>query len=303
MQVAAAIASILNHELLGSGAVIAAPPIAQSGHTVYRCEYVPRRIPSVLFPDYAQQEYGAGAIAGTGDLLLYGWGPCGHAIQECGGTFQTDSPCIARFPGKIIYVNGEEAAYEGRASAVSTRPYSFYLGPVPANSTWGRDTNGRAATHMQVLSGVSFHGLELSEAASEAGIRARQRGRAARRGFVVYACARTTHIQTYGSSPHCAALAVHSYAATNCVAEREAAFDALVNLSRHLGIDPPEAIGKCCGSHPELQRQYHPLTARAEYNHNHKLMRQYRYALVMENTVSSGYVTEKITNAFLGGSA
>jgi hypothetical protein len=34
---------------------------------------------------------------------------------------------------------------------------------------------------------------------------------------------------------------------------------------------------------------------------NHRMMRNFRFALVMENSYSRGYVTEKIANAFIGG--
>jgi len=83
------------------------------------------------------------------------------------------------------------------------------------------------------------------------------------------------------------------YAATNCYPHRERAFDALSRVVESV------AIGKCCGSHPELR---HPSSlSRAQYNSNYLVFRDYRYVLCMENHKVTGYITEKILYAFAGG--
>jgi hypothetical protein len=43
------------------------------------------------------------------------------------------------------------------------------------------------------------------------------------------------------------------------------------------------------------------LTGRSSYIQNYKIYSQYRYCLAMENTQTSGYITEKIILAYLGG--
>ena len=51
------------------------------------------------------------------------------------------------------------------------------------------------------------------------------------------------------------------YANSNCVDHREKAFDALVQLSKEIGIPPPDAVGRCHGSHPELSLDASTLEA------------------------------------------
>lgn len=236
----------------------AGPSVVMSGHTVYRCEYVPEHVTQTLFPDYRQLPYSARVMGATErDLLFYGWGPCGQAEHQCGAEHQTDNPCVIRFPGKIVYVNGERGDYGGRAQAVARLPHAFYLGPILAagdggggvggggvgGGASGAEMNFSAATHLAVMPALYRLGRELTTKSTLA----ERGGSRERSGFVVYA-------------------------ASNCVGHREAAFDALVALAQRLrrrggvagrrqtataregGDDGllPTAVGKCHGAHPEL---------------------------------------------------
>ena len=56
-------------------------------------------------------------------------------------------------------------------------------------------------------------------------------------------------------------------------------------------------------------REYHSITGRSKHiflyssntGTNHKEYQKYRFALVMENTATKGYITEKMATAFVAG--
>ena len=87
-----------------------------------------------------------------------------------------------------------------------------------------------------------------------------------------------------------------AYAATNCVPLRERVFNELVNQFGHKsGID---ALGVCCGTHPELRIRSGSHAALAD---NSVLFTKYKYVLCMENAHGYGYLTEKILNVYASG--
>jgi Glycosyltransferase family 10 (fucosyltransferase) C-term len=65
--------------------------------------------------------------------------------------------------------------------------------------------------------------------------------------------------------------------------------------------DDKDAEQKLATTNSKLLPVPKKLKGRREYQENSKSFRQYRYCLVMENTAKSGYITEKIVYAFLGG--
>lgn len=84
------------------------------------------------------------------------------------------------------------------------------------------------------------------------------------------------------------------YLSSRCFEFRDAAFDALSEIGN------VEAAGRCNGlnSSPRKSRvQMQPY----HLADNTEIYRGYRFALAMENTKKSGYITEKIINAFAGG--
>ena len=83
-----------------------------------------------------------------------------------------------------------------------------------------------------------------------------------------------------------------------CLAHRE---DAFVLFSK---IGSVTSAGKCNGSRSTLQRdqnKFQAIDGTGPWTEAHKLYRKYKFGLVFENTVQKGYVSEKILNAFLGG--
>mmetsp|Transcript_17146 Transcript_17146/g.17377 ORF Transcript_17146/g.17377 Transcript_17146/m.17377 type:complete len:316 (-) Transcript_17146:485-1432(-) len=88
------------------------------------------------------------------------------------------------------------------------------------------------------------------------------------------------------------------YAASNCRAHREIAFDALSQIG-----DVYQG-GECWGLKKE-RSSVKLSTLRFDRdkgsNNNALMYRNYRFALVMESTISERYISEKILNAFLSG--
>jgi len=89
------------------------------------------------------------------------------------------------------------------------------------------------------------------------------------------------------------------YAASNCVGFREDAFDALSKI----GVT--HYAGSCHGSEEGIGDKKVPTPYEMDRdtgaNRNFEIFPHYRYALVMENQIADGYISEKILNAFLGG--
>merc|ERR1719163_703824 len=90
------------------------------------------------------------------------------------------------------------------------------------------------------------------------------------------------------------------YASSNCVRYREEAFDAIRRLFGN--ETAPHVAGRCAGSMKPPPLKVRPNGKNNHWVHNHKLARDYRFALVMENKNLPRYVTEKIVNAFASGS-
>ena len=85
------------------------------------------------------------------------------------------------------------------------------------------------------------------------------------------------------------------YTSHNCVGFREAAFDAM----KSLGI--AFAGGRCHGTSKVKQHNQFPTPPRGEgWEAAVQTYKSFRFALVMENVLKDGYITEKIITAFLG---
>lgn len=83
------------------------------------------------------------------------------------------------------------------------------------------------------------------------------------------------------------------FMASNCVAHRKKAFEQIAS------IDTPTAGGSCGG----YTVKYKTLTTLTKsWGKNVQYYKNYKFALVMENSVAPGYITEKIVIAFMAGS-
>ncbi|CAE7898972.1 fucT [Symbiodinium necroappetens] len=94
-----------------------------------------------------------------------------------------------------------------------------------------------------------------------------------------------------------------AYMAYACVDHRERIFDLLVQAAARRGLEPPVALSRCAGyssGHRRVRNDSRDLAA-SFLDEAVELLRPYTFALVFENKLVPGYVTEKIVNAFLAG--
>jgi hypothetical protein len=82
------------------------------------------------------------------------------------------------------------------------------------------------------------------------------------------------------------------YLASNCIADRDLFFKLI--SKKHTGC---HAGGKCCNN-INLDDKF----GRAFFKKNSLIFNNYKFVLCMENKSAPGYITEKILNAYLGGS-
>jgi hypothetical protein len=86
------------------------------------------------------------------------------------------------------------------------------------------------------------------------------------------------------------------YAQSHCTRHRDAAFR---RLSK---IGPVHYVGKCNGGGDGYgERVQEVVEDRRGYSSNNILFRKYRFALTMENTAITGYISEKIMIPFAAG--
>jgi hypothetical protein len=90
------------------------------------------------------------------------------------------------------------------------------------------------------------------------------------------------------------------YFVSNCVEFREAAADQISTAIKRV-----DQWGRCAGKDgTQLNKIFGTpryVSHSPAWRDNFSLYRQYRFCLVMENSVAPGYITEKILSAFLGG--
>lgn len=87
------------------------------------------------------------------------------------------------------------------------------------------------------------------------------------------------------------------YISRRCLMHREKAFNLFSRLA------PVTAGGKCRGDTVENSKQgdITSIEAHGSWQEAHRFYQRFKFGLVMENTKTEGYVSEKILNAFIGG--
>lgn len=78
-----------------------------------------------------------------------------------------------------------------------------------------------------------------------------------------------------------------AYINSNCVEKRESLFSEILKIRPDV-----HALGKCSNNKKLDEKDYHK---------NGEILENYRFAIAMENLDKDGYITEKIINAYLGG--
>ena len=88
------------------------------------------------------------------------------------------------------------------------------------------------------------------------------------------------------------------YVSSRCLPHREDAFDLFSTIGN------VTTGGKCQGTQVHVDRVepgHESLSLNPAWYRAHKLYEDYKFGMVFENTNRAGYVTEKILNAFIGG--
>jgi len=198
-----------------------------------------------------------------------------HTFFWCGHAF-ADLFITATFAGHLKKEHSEKAAYgeddvlvfasDGSACASNFPGRVIYLNGEP----YKRDEVPDGALYIgpKILhSGHSIQLFYVSLAALEVGLES-SRPKGSRTHFLIY----TT---------------------SNCVRQREKAFNMLAT------VDKVTAAGACHGnvSHENVRS----VEQKGSWQTNINLFRDYKFALVMESTYLPGYVSEKILVAFLSG--
>jgi hypothetical protein len=215
-----------------------------------------------LFPQ-AKRYKGSKSKATPKDILFYGWS------KDCSKSWKT-------FPGLVILYNGESGIDKGfdkpkyvvkRAADITDAASKYwvkkllYLGPLGSGSkAWPSET------HFQLYGEM----LKPCNGKERSCFLVGRKKRKIPKQYLVYR-------------------------ASNCVAFRQDAYDALASI----GGGPAVATGYCFGSRKDT---HEPDSKRANsWEKVNQKPSTHRFVLAMENQVYDGYITEKIVLAFLSG--
>jgi len=105
-------------------------------------------------------------------------------------------------------------------------------------------------------------------------------------------------IQSFTQRPRNSGDGFLLYISRRCLLHRE---DAFVSFSR---LGTVTSAGKCDGSTSALKKKaekFNTISGDGPWTEAHKLYKNYKFGLAMENTNQHGYISEKILNAFMGG--
>ncbi len=105
-------------------------------------------------------------------------------------------------------------------------------------------------------------------------------------------------IQSFTQRPRNSGDGFLLYISRRCLLHRE---DAFVSFSR---LGTVTSAGKCDGSTSAFKKKaekFNTIAGDGPWTEAHKLYKKYKFGLAMENTNQRGYISEKILNAFMGG--
>jgi len=216
------------------------------------------------------------------DVLLYGSG---------------DKHTASRFPGTIVILNGESRQWWEKELADVNKSLVFPVAEVDLlldDQPESRNNNNTGingdATDVKIYF-MSMHFATLGKDWQERVLR--QSNNPKPRGL-------------YDTKPY-----FLLYLQSNCARHREKAFGDLSKLFNEQQTNEQQVHQrkvhygqKCAGrSYTNASNVERAPSSKGDYKwtENYKLFQQYRFGLVMENTSKRGYMTEKIINAFLGG--
>lgn len=174
-----------------------------------------------------------------------------------------DCPLLHRFAGVVLYVDGESGKMPDIPDPLTKRcAHSFYLGV--------RDPPRRVTNHLQLFH-MAHTTLLRDYSANDL---------------------MTTRLFTLEDIAPRFLLYVNSH----CVPFREEAFNDICVATWSHNLESPIARGRCHGRHPETSEFQDD---RLKRNRNAARLTGFRFMLVMENSFTDGYITEKILDAYM----
>ena len=177
-----------------------------------------------------------------------------------------DCPLLPWFAGVVLYVDGEAGKMPKISVSLTKRQASiFYIGV--------RKPPQRVSNHMQL-----FHMAHTTLL----------------RDYSANDLMHTRHFARKHIAPE-----FLLYVNSHCIHFREEAYDRLCLVAASHGLRPPVSRGRCHGKHPETSKFRDDRLLR---NQNAAMLTGFRFMLVMENSFTDGYITEKILDAYLANS-
>jgi len=257
---------------------------------VYSCGWLPQSVnyANALFPDYDPRPFITAKLAKN----LVARHPENIYSTNVDVMVATQHECVsywrARFKGKILYLDAENG--KRGSSTAGMIPGVYYTGPWPDHpkspGSTPKPTAGNLRVYLAVLDLLNFpnplqNGDHMIAGDTElSGCTGNDLATLDRTSSVPFA---TKHFLIYITS--------------NCVGFRESTFDLLTKNALAEGLGRPRAAGRCHGLFPEASIYQNDREDRFEVTI--ETMKHYKFSLVMENEVLSGYITEKIIQGFL----
>jgi len=215
-----------------------------------------------------------------------------HTIYVCGYNFSVLAEAV--FPEFQIHTWSAESVSKPYDIMLASGPHCRHVSRFSGRVLYVDGESGEVPEHIQKHPRIYYLGCCAPPAF---------------RGPTVsmYHIAHTTLFHDYDAQdflrPRSGPVGQHflAYINSHCVGFREDSMDTIAKLAREKGYARPHALGKCHGKEPYTEWLYAGDKTDRIKNVAVKL-RSYRFALVMENSYTKGYITEKIANAFISGS-
>ena len=252
--------------------------------TVYVCGFDLWNFAQNIFPDF---QYGGRLTSSTTS-----WCPQDVLVQ--GGL---DGPCDVSqivvqetFPGKVLYVNSE--ARKGAAEKHRLSDRFYQIGPTEEeHHSVGDEPTATKTRTMPVYFGAIFWSATTTPD---------QRGIFLKESRVETTIVRHKDkmVLKQEELPQEERKQAVIFLVSNCLKERREAATMISNILR---VDHGPKCGPTSDDEHQRTLPFKEHHGRGSYIHNYVLYSKYQFCLVMENTVTEGYLTEKIFLAYLGG--
>jgi len=271
---------------------------------------------TLLFPEYDRRTYtlNSGVRPTVDDVLVAEYGPaeskCARLSRDLGGH-------VLNFPGKMLFSNSEAADTQmgPRGQDNATLDGAIRLRDGCPDTVRCVDLQGvvRSEVHRYASDGWRFNYLPPGDRAFVIGPHPdTERSVRVHLGAKLLALAARDDARDLrwltdpARRPRNTGKYFAAFLATNCIPFRDVAAKRISQLGvLHVGRN----YGRCAGRVPDppdgpwpaMELPPYPTSRPGNALANRDVYRDYKFALVMENTYREGYLTEKLFAAFLGG--